>query len=121
MKSQQGYTLIEVLIALAIVSIALAACMRALALSTGGVRAMQERSLALQAAENVMAEIHLRKVFPQPGKRTSRCPQGPLAFNCESSVQSTANRRFRQITISVRQGDEGPALAVLHGTLSALP
>ncbi len=121
MTTQRGYTLIEVLIALAIVSIALAACMRALALGAGGARAMQERSLALQAAVNTMAEMHLRKVFPQPGTRQSPCAQGPLKFICESKVQPTANRRFRQVTISVRESAGAPSLAVLHGTLSALP
>ena len=83
-RAQAGFTLLEVLIALAIVRIALAASIRALGISAGGAHAMQQRSPALQAAENNLAELRLQRAFPVVGRTTVPCPQGPLARSASS-------------------------------------
>lgn len=107
---QSGFTLIEVLIALAIVGVALAACVRALGVGVNGVRNMQERSLAQQAAQNFLAEMRLQAVFPALGRRAQPCPQGTLALACEQEVQETPNNNFRRVTVRVTLGN-GPILA----------
>ena len=117
---QSGFTLIEVLVALVIASVALMACMRALALAANGAQAMQQRSLALLAAENRLTELRLQRAFPTAGRSRDACPQGPLPFSCELSVQNTVNGNFRQVTIHVRL-PQGPVLAELNGLLSPLP
>ena len=118
--AQRGFSLIEVLIALAIVGVALAASVRALGVSANGVRDMQARSLALQAAQNQLAEMRLLQLFPDLGRRAEPCIQGPIEFVCEQQVQRTAHNAFRQLTLRVRQGD-GPVLAELGGLLSRMP
>lgn len=116
---QSGFTLIEVLVALAIAGVALAACVRALGLSASGTQAMRERSLALQSAENRMAELRLLNAFPGPGRQTENCPQGPLELVCEQEVRNSNNTNFRQVTLRVRNA-EGIVLADLRGLLSSL-
>ena len=116
----EGFTLVEVLIALLIASVALIASMRALSISASGTAAMHERSLALMAAENRLAELRLQRAFPAAGKSVEPCPQGPLDFLCEQGFQNTINTSFRQVTIRVRL-PEGPVLAELDGLLSSLP
>lgn len=119
-RARRGFTLIEVLVALAIVGVALAACVRALGISANGVQGMQVRSLALQAAQNHLAEMRLQLLFPDLGRRSEPCAQGPMQFVCEQQVQRTAHNAFRQVTLTVRQGD-GPILAELGGLLSRFP
>ncbi len=118
--TQTGFTLLEVLIALAIVSVALAASVRALGVGANGAQAMQQRSLALQAAENRLTELRLMRSLPAPGRRTEPCPQGPLPLVCEQLFQTTVNRNFRLATVRARLRG-GPVLAELNGLLSALP
>lgn len=120
LRWQSGFTLIEVLIALVIISIALLACMRALALATQGTHDMRVRSLALLAAENQLAELRLLRSFPTAGRRNEPCPQGALALRCELVFQNTVNSNFRQVTIRVSR-PTGSVLAELNGLLSPLP
>jgi len=117
---QAGFTLLEVLIALAIVGVALAAVMRALGVGAGNALAAQQRSLALQAAENRLVELRLMRAFPAPGRQAEPCPQGPLALVCEQQFRSTASGSFRLATVRARLPG-GPVLAEVNGLLSLLP
>lgn len=117
---QDGFTLIEVLIALAIVSIALAAALRALGVSATGAERLQQHALALQAAGNRLAELRLTRAFPPVGRSSTPCPQGPLALRCDQVVTGTVNQNFRQVLIQARLPD-GAVVAELSGMLSPLP
>ncbi|WP_368641939.1 type II secretion system minor pseudopilin GspI [Castellaniella ginsengisoli] len=117
---QRGLTLVEVLVALAIVGVALAASIRALGVGIGGTQALRLRSLALQSAENVLAEMRLQGDFPAVGRHRRPCPQAELALHCEQWVQATPNARFRRVTVRVRLED-GRVLSELDGLASRLP
>jgi len=119
-KDQKGLTLIEVLVALTIVSIALVAGMRSLAQGTEGAHALEARNLALQAVQNRLTQLYLERAFPPPGQTSVTCSQGSLVFTCEQQVKSTANVNFRSITVMARLAD-GPVLARMSGVLSPLP
>ncbi|NGM88467.1 type II secretion system minor pseudopilin GspI [Parapusillimonas sp. SGNA-6] len=116
-RRQQGFTLVEVLVALAIAGVALAACVRALGVGVNGVRQLQERSLAQQAAHNYLAEMRLQGALPALGRRTQPCPQGTLPLHCEQVVQATPNFNFRRVTVRVSL-PKGPVLAQMDGLMS---
>ncbi len=117
--SAAGFTLIEVLVALAIVAVALAAAVRAVGMLAVNDRVLRDKALALQSAENVLADLRLAQVFPAPGISRVACPQGSLTLNCEMRVSGTPNANFRRVTVTVRDSrSPESALAELDGLVS---
>ena len=72
----RGFTLIEVLVALAMVAVALLAAVRAAGALAEANAEMKLRLLAQLAADNRIAELRAAGAFPPLGTRTSACPQG---------------------------------------------
>lgn len=96
-----GFTLIEVLIALAIVAIALGAVVRAigaLAVDTDNARA---RLLAVWSADNALSAIRIPMVWPPVGSTTFDCPQGRYRFVCRQVVTSLSSPLVREVKVSV--------------------
>jgi len=77
-RGTRGFTLIEVLIALAIVSIALAAVMRSVAVATDDQSRLRDRRLALLCAQDRWQELRLAGQPPQDARQ--RCVQGRSTF-----------------------------------------
>lgn len=101
-----GFTLIEVLVALAITSIALVAGLRAaMALSDNSQR-QATALLANMCADNVLVALRLSRVMPPIGNSTLACSQAERNFTLQVSVQSTANLDFRRIDIKAVEGTE---------------
>jgi len=69
-KPNQGFTLIEVLIALAIIAIGMAAVMTAVTTNIANAAGLKERTLAHWVAMNKMSEMQATKVYPR-GRRSN--------------------------------------------------
>jgi general secretion pathway protein I len=76
-----GFTLVEVLIALAIISIALAAFVRITSQSATNLGVLEQRSLAMLSAQNSLAELQI-SALPAPGLRQFACQQADQPFVC---------------------------------------
>lgn len=100
-RRRDGFTLIEVLVALAIVGVALAAALRASASMLGNSDALRLKLYATWSAENRLAEARLARTVPGIGRREFDCPQGKAALVCVEEVKSTANNNFRRLEVSV--------------------
>jgi general secretion pathway protein I len=96
-----GFTLVEVLVALAIVAIALIAAGRAAAVSSSAAAEAKLRLLAGFVAENRMSELAARRAWPAPGFYEGREHQAGIEFAWRSEVQATPHPAFRRIEIRV--------------------
>jgi general secretion pathway protein I len=111
-----GFTLVEVLVALAIVSIALLAALRAAAQGTGAVNELRLRLLAGWVAENRLAEHRARGDWLALGIGRGRQSQGGLELAWREEVIATPNPAFRRVDIFVSApAEESRALAHLTG------
>jgi general secretion pathway protein I len=106
-----GFTMIEVLIALAIIAIALAASLRAVGSLAIGERDLRERMEASWSADNAVGQLYLDRSWPALGSRSFTCSQGDVALLCTEIVSTTPNPLFRQVQVTVSKPEGGGNLA----------
>ncbi|MBI0326806.1 type II secretion system minor pseudopilin GspI [Burkholderia plantarii] len=106
-----GFTMIEVLIALAIIAVALAASIRAVGTLASNSGALNDRLLASWSADNALGQLRLAHAWPDIGEQQFDCSQGNVALTCTERVSSTPNPTFRRVEVAVRKTGEASVLA----------
>lgn len=120
--SQPGFTLFEVLVALAIISIALLAAMRAAGQGTSNVNELRSHLLAGWAGQNVLAEQRARGDWPSTGVLRGTTTLGGMDFSWREEIIGTPNASFRRVDIFVFAGaEESRSLARMTGFLVNAP
>lgn len=105
----RGFTLIEVLVALAIVAIALAAGLQATSALTSNAARQSSVLLAHICAENQLVRISLSRQLPSIGESSLTCEQAGRQFPVTVSVMPTPNPSFRRVDAQVFDG-QSPVL-----------
>jgi general secretion pathway protein I len=119
---RSGFTLIEVLVALAIISIALMSALRAAAQGTTNVGELRSRLLAGWVAENLLAEHRARRDWLPLGIQRGTGRQGGLDFAWREEVIATPNPSFRRVDVRVfATAEEAHSLAHLAGFVVNAP
>ncbi len=105
----RGFTLIEALVALAIVAVTLAAGLKAAgALSNHAARLAQMTS-AQWCAENQLTELRLSGQFPDIGEPDFQCQQLGQNYTGHMLVRATPNPNFRRVDTQMRD-EQGQGL-----------
>lgn len=100
-----GFTLIEVLVALAIVATALIAGLQATASLTRNAERQSDRLLAQLCADNALTAVRLARRMPDVGDTVTPCEQAGHTLDLRLLVQPTPNPNFRRVDARVeRQG-----------------
>lgn len=105
-KLQQGLTMVEVLVALAITAIALLAASQAVGAMTHAAMRQQQSLLAQACADNALVAVRLQRQFPDLGSTFQSCEQLGRAFQVELSVAPTSNPSFRRVQAKVSEASE---------------
>jgi general secretion pathway protein I len=114
-----GFTLIEVLVALLILSLALIALSRTAATQVQAFGDMRERTLAGWLAEDVLAETRLAARFPATGRTDGSRRFAGREWRWELNVQATEIASIRHLDVRVFPGNEREVpLAELDGFAS---
>lgn len=101
MQRSNGFTLLEVLVALVIIGTALGASLRAVGSLTQNSNDLRASMMATWSAENQLSQIRLAHEWPALGQNRLDCPQGELHLVCEENVFSTPNPFFRRVEVGV--------------------
>jgi len=107
---RNGFTLIEVMVALAIVAIALAAGTQAVNALGRNAQRQSDMVLAQLCAENELAKVRLASQMPAVGDSMLACTQAGTVFTVAVTTTSTLNPNFRRVDVQVRDADQWPVL-----------
>ena len=115
-SSAQGFTLVEVLVALAITAIALGAGLKAAGALTDNAQRLAEVTSAHWCADNALAALRLAKQFPGTGDADFSCNQLGRDYRGLMRTQPTPNPNFHRVDVQVMDAD-GHVLASLATVL----
>ena len=79
-RTKRGFTLLEVLVALVIIGVALAAAMRGALSLAGTAEETRYKLLATLTAENRLYELRLARQRLELGQNSTDCEQGGVTF-----------------------------------------
>ena len=118
---ERGFTLIEVVVALAIVAIGMLAVFKTIGDSVNNVEALRDRSFAGWIADNRITEIRLSGQMPSVEETAGEVEFAGRRWHWVTKVSQTQVEGLRRIDVSVRRdGDpEESSLVTLAGFVGA--
>ncbi len=121
-RTEHGFTLLEVLVATAILAIALAAVLRASGASTSHAGELRTRVLADGVAQSRLALHAALNEFPSIGVQEGEDTQAGQRLLWREEVSETPNPAFRRMEISITAPDDPQhVLRKITGFLTSHP
>ena len=111
-----GFTLLEVLVALAVTAIALAAGLRAAGALTDNAARLADVIAAQWCADNQLTELRLQRGFPGIGDSEFVCEQLGRSYRGLLVTRPTPNPSFRRVD-AVMSSESGDPLVTLSTVL----
>jgi len=100
-QKPQGFTLLEVLVALAIFAISALVIMEQSTRSVHQLTRLEEKTLALWVAENSLAEVRLDQPWPNTGNNEFVVNSANREWRVEQLIENTSNENLRKIVVNV--------------------
>ena len=104
---QRGFTLLEVLVALAILAIAMGAILKAASESAGNIGYLRDRTLASWVALNKANELLLQPGLPGIGVQEGTAAMANREWRWRVQVSGTDREDLRRLQIAVFYDDDG--------------
>lgn len=101
-RLHRGFTLVEVLVALAVLAIALSAVLRTMGQAIDATTTLRERTVALWVAQNRLVEHRMRRDWPAPDTKDGDTELGGVKWFWREQVSTTPEPKIRRIEITVR-------------------
>ncbi len=96
-----GFTLLEVMIALAVLAVSAAGLITAVSQNVRQSGALEERTVALWVAQNRLTELQVRKEFPSLGRNEDRVSMSGREWEVIVETKSTAYPDLRLVEVGV--------------------
>ena len=112
MKIRRGFTLVEVLVALAIVAVALGAGFKAAGSLLDNAGRLADVSAAQWCADNQLTGLKLARQFPGIGDSDFSCEQLGRTYSGKLVVRQTPNPNFRRVDANIADEQGQPVLTL---------
>jgi len=116
-----GFTLIEILVALAIVAIAMAAVQRSFAQIIDTTLNLRDRNIALWVAQNKLTQYQLEEYWPAVGTHSDATEMASKEWHWVEKVSATQIPDVRRVEIDVMTAGKEYSLAHLVGLVIKPP
>jgi general secretion pathway protein I len=119
-RRNAGFTLMEMLVAVAVLAIALGAIIGNAARYADSAAGLRDKSIALFVARNRMAELDLSRTWPATGRANEDVEMGGIKWVWRTEVKTTPDPTLRRVDVRVEKKDDksGVAFATLSGFIS---
>jgi general secretion pathway protein I len=114
-QSIAGFTLLEVLIALVVFSVAAMALLSQSSQSVSQSIYLEEKAYALWLAENTLTELRLKEEWPSLGEQRDNHSQFDREWTVKVEVSGTGKASLRHVEVAVFRAGQDNALTNLHG------
>lgn len=108
----RGLTLVEVLVALAIVAITLSAGLKAAGALTDNAQRLGDVTAAQWCADNELTALKLSRQFPGVGDAEFSCEELGVVYAGTLVVRPTPNPNFRRVDARLEDGNGRPVLTL---------
>mgnify|MGYP001811704775 CR=1 FL=1 len=116
-RRQRGFTLLEILVALTVLAVTLAAIIKATGDYTANQAYLRDRTFAVWVARNALAQFQIENAWPNVGERKGTMEMGRREWDWLARISQTEEAELRRLDVEVRPLDEDDAepLAILSG------
>jgi general secretion pathway protein I len=114
-RASAGFTLLEVMVALAIAALSLTAVTAAMSQMVDAANSMKERTYASWIAQNKIAELRLSNVVPEVSEDSGEVEYAGLEWSWRSTISETGVENLFRVDVAVSFVDSDATIRTVTG------
>lgn len=114
-RREHGFTLVEILVAMAVIAFSLAALISASGQSTSNAASLRDRTYAQWVAANTLTELRLDREVNEAGRRNGDEEMANARWRWQAAITTTPDPNLLRIDVEVSLAGDDGSMVVLTG------